>query len=65
MNAYPTDFATWPLQKRNEFFAAEARAYRERKSAVVPLATRGSQATVDLAGADTIAPQAIEWIWPG
>jgi hypothetical protein len=29
MNAYPLDFQSWPLEKKNAFFAAEAAAYRE------------------------------------
>ena len=28
---YPADFADWPLDRRNEFFAAEAMAYEERR----------------------------------
>src|ERR1700730_3740640 len=32
MSTYPHDFQSWPEKKRNEWFAAEARAYREAKT---------------------------------
>jgi hypothetical protein len=32
MSIYPHDFQSWPEKKRNEWFAAEARAYREAKT---------------------------------
>jgi hypothetical protein len=30
--SYPPDFQSWPLERRNAWFAAEAPAYRETKA---------------------------------
>jgi hypothetical protein len=32
-NSYPEDFADWPIKRRNDFFAAEAKAWRAKRDA--------------------------------
>ena len=40
MSVYPEGFDDWPLARRNEYFAAEARRHRERKGTAGQLVAR-------------------------
>jgi len=77
---YPPGFADWPLDRRNEYFAAETKAYEERKKTRrAPAAWRQGSPTrrgsttsdsraapaVHLRSAAAIEPEAVRWLWPG
>ena len=73
MNSIPYPdgfFTTWTDDERNAYFSEQARRHCERRAeGASDEQERGRSAagtaSVNLASADTIAPQAIEWVWPG
>jgi putative DNA primase/helicase len=73
---YPPDFESWPLERRNAWFADETRACRERKpngaaAAHTPrtpfIGDRASErpAIVNLQRASELKATPISWVWPG
>src|SRR5579871_2224391 len=75
---YPPGFHDWPIERRNDFFAAAAIVYREREkgrrtprspdraSAFSPLDDTGRNGSiVSLKSAAEISPEAVQWLWPG
>jgi putative DNA primase/helicase len=70
MRAYPTDFATWPLEKRNHWFAEEASAWRE-SAATEPRNGKGRPQqegqepppAIVTRRASDITPEPISWLW--
>jgi putative DNA primase/helicase len=71
---YPLGFHEWPEDRRNAFFAEEARAYAEQKSkalqATQSIGASGEsselqRASVELVRGDSIRPEPISWLWPG
>ncbi len=75
MPNYPEDFQSLPLEKRNEFFADEARKYRAEKAkgqakwflpVDAPLAPSAETlpTSVRLKRASEIKATPISWVWP-
>lgn len=62
MSVYPENFETWTREKRDAFFAEEARAYRTNGAAQPSEAPRSS---VCLRRASEIDAIGIAWIWRG
>jgi putative DNA primase/helicase len=77
--SYPADFQTWPLDRRNAYFAEEVRKYNERKAAgsratvarvdnrpiTVSAPQKPAAPAVSLLDASAIDPEPIRWLWPG
>lgn len=63
---YPPDFWEWPERKRDDWFAASAREYREEKRKAAPIIVSPSAPPlVELIRADEIIPEPIRWLWSG
>jgi putative DNA primase/helicase len=68
---YPPDFDTWPEDRRNDYFAEQARDYNARKAKengdAAPNShareAESSNASVILSRASGIKPQPISWLW--
>ncbi len=74
MSQAPPEFRFWTQDQRNDWFANEAREYRDRKSraAASPLASSimpadgpAARAGVNLISAASVKPEPIDWLWPG
>lgn len=68
--SYPPGFDDWPLQQRNEYFANEAKKYREQQNPAPPGANGNGHAKrspavamATLIRASTITPEPISWLW--
>jgi putative DNA primase/helicase len=80
MNAYPDGFNSWPQEKKNQHFAAEAALYRETRrkangNGAAPMPGSGTPfnsdqaserpAVVNLQRASDLKATPISWVWPG
>lgn len=78
IDRYPPGFHAWPLERRNEFFATKAIAYRHGEKGHHRFGSRTrpspfpptndeqrAQLTVSLKSAAEISPEAVRWLWPG
>jgi RecA-family ATPase len=78
--SYPPDFQSWPLERRNAWFADEAAAYRESRHKVNGSGAAAAQdghtafiddqaseppAIVTLKRASQLKATPISWVWPG
>jgi putative DNA primase/helicase len=64
-DSYPRGFREWSLEKRNAWFAEEAREYDRKRSFAEGANDEPQQAMVILTCASKMQVAPIRWVWPG
>jgi AAA domain len=63
MSSYPPGFNEWPIERKNEFFAKEARNYRDRESAARPNGEEKNDAGLVFTRLSDVESENVPWLW--